>query len=317
MRGLFASKPVDRPPFIPLLAAAVADFMQVPVQRLYSDPTALANSLQACQRLFKHDAVALLCDSTLEAEALGCEVEWDPEGPRVVSGLDVSVGSLNSEGIESQGRVPIVLEAARRLLMTIGKEVAVLSIVTGPAALYWHLRGGGEVDACSPDDAEWPDALGAWENVAVSMARAYGELKVDGLIVVDSALGCLGSSRFQQLGAAFKTLHNVTAFYDMPLIVHSTELPPEAVADLAALDADGFTVSDLPEGERLPAGKICGIRVPLSLLSRSLEDISGGAKAALEAAGSRNVFVTTEGQVPAGTPAANLHSLVQAIAAGS
>ena len=69
--------------------------MQVPVQRMYSDPTTLANSLQACQRLFRHDGVVLLYDTTLEAEACGCPLAW-PEGraPTIASPLAGSGADL-------------------------------------------------------------------------------------------------------------------------------------------------------------------------------------------------------------------------------
>jgi hypothetical protein len=64
VRALFAAKPVSRPPFIPYIATAAARFMQVPIRQMFSDPTALANSLQYCHRLFKYDGIAILLDTT-------------------------------------------------------------------------------------------------------------------------------------------------------------------------------------------------------------------------------------------------------------
>ena len=46
-------------------------------------------------------------------------------------------------------------------------------------------------------------------------------------------------------------------------------------------------------------------------------DIQRAVQEFLATVRGRAVFVTTEGEVPVGTPAANLHKVVQAIAAGS
>ena len=86
VRALLSGAPVSRPPFIPYMASAAARFMEVLVQRMFTDPTTLANSLQSAQRLFKYDAIVVLFDPTLEAEACGCGLAWEEDAsPAVVS----------------------------------------------------------------------------------------------------------------------------------------------------------------------------------------------------------------------------------------
>ena len=111
VRALFGDKPVSRPPFVPCMATAAAQFMQVPVSKLFSDPTTLANSLQSCQRLFKYDGIVILLDTTVEAEACGCQIAWqEREPPSIVSHIleGQEPERLDISGIESKGRIPMV-----------------------------------------------------------------------------------------------------------------------------------------------------------------------------------------------------------------
>ncbi len=320
VQAFFATKPVDRPPFIPLIASAAAQFMQVPVQRMYSDPTALANSLHACQRLFKHDAVVVLFDQTLEAEALGCELAWDEGGPPRVGSPAVSgagdIEALDS-AIEAKGRVPVVLEAAKRLVVTAGQDCAVLGAVTGPVTIGKHLLGDSFLELASTDGDAFRRVIEFSGRVAVALSRAFGELKLDGLVVSDPDLVSLAGGHYENVNSVLKTLHNVTGFYNMPLILHTGGVPADGMDAFLGLEADAFSASGLVGTGEVPPGRMLGVPVPAPALAGTPPDIERAVQELLAAVRSRAVFVTTEGEVPVRTPAANLHKLVQAIAAGS
>jgi uroporphyrinogen-III decarboxylase len=320
VQAFFATKPVDRPPFIPLIASAAAQFMQVPVQRMYSDPTTLANSLHACQGLFKYDAVVVLFDQTLEAEAFGCEVAWDEGGPpRVVFPAVSGMGDVEplDSAIESKGRIPIVLEAAKRLVVMAGQNCAALGAVTGPVTLSRHLLGDSFLELAATDGDALRRAIEFSGRVAVALARAFGELKLDGLVVSDPDLVSLPFEHYESVNSVLKTLHNVTGFYDMPLILQTGSISAGGVDGFLGLEADAFSASGLAGTSEVPPGRLLGVPVPAPALAGTTDDIGRAVEELLAAVRGRAVFVTTEGEVPPGTPAANLHKLVQAIADGS
>ncbi len=317
VRSLFAGKPVSRPPFIPLMATAVAQFMQVPVQQVFSDPTTLANSLQTCQRLFGYDGIVILFDSTLEAEACGCRLSWqDWQPPRVTSSVlsnEDELDRLDVSEIEGKGRIPAVLEAAKRLMGTAGREVAVLGVITGPVTLGRHLMGEAFVTATDTSSQTLQKLTEFWGKIALVLARAYGELKLDAVIIADVDMALLNTSHYTMLQPALKTLRNLLNFYDAPLIMHTGRVPAEGLTAFSQLEADGFAPANpLPEiMSAFPGGSLLGGAIPASKLLGTVEDIE---KAALELLGSGDrsrLFVTTDGEVPLTTPPSNLHKVMQ------
>jgi uroporphyrinogen decarboxylase len=285
---------------------------------MYSDPTTLANSLQACQRLFHHDGVVVLYDTTLEAEACGCPVTW-PEGrhPTIASplaGSATELATLDPSGIEGRGRVPIVLEAARRLKDTIGRDVALLGAITGPITLAGHLTGqswdtmpGGETEAL----------VRLWEKIALALARAYAEMLLDAIIVIDHGLGASGPESAPAIRDAVKTLSNLARFYDVPVIIHAGAVDERALPQLSELDVEGFSVAYQPDQAALTGSsvRVLGLGLPAAALTGSAEDAARSVQEMTSRDNGPRFFVTSEAEVPPETPAANLHSVVQALQA--
>jgi len=322
VRSLFAGKPISRPPFIPYMATAAAQFMQVPVKQLFSDPTALANSLQACQRLFKYDGIAILLDTTLEAEALGCPIEWqEKEPPKVVTHLleGKAPESLDIAGIENKGRIPVVLEAARRLSQTAGRDVAMLGVIAGPITLGRHLMGDGFIHILDKDTQTSQKLIDLWEKIALTLARALGELKFDAIVLADKHLAPLSPVHYPDIQPSLKTLRNLVNFYDAPLIILTERVPPVPLDRFTAffkLEADGFSVANpISELKSLPQSdaKLFGRCIPGSAL---VGPVDGVEKATLElldkSIGSR-FFLTSEWEVPPNTLALNLHKVMQVL----
>ncbi|MBM3157349.1 MAG: hypothetical protein FJ004_08715 [Chloroflexi bacterium] len=321
VRSLFAGKVVSRPPFIPFMAAAAARFMQVPVKQMFSDPTALANSLQACQRLFKYDSIAILLDTTLEAEALGCLIEWqDKEPPRVVSHLlaEKAPHIPDVSGIENKGRIPVVLEAARRLSQTAGRDIAMLGIIAGPVTLGRHLVVDDFTHVLDRDTQTARKLIDLWEKIALALARAFGELKFDAVVLADKHLATLSSVHYPDIQPSLKTLRNLVNFYDAPLIILTGQVPPDRFTVFFNLEADGFSVANpVSELKSLPQSeaKLFGRCIPASALIGSVADIDKVVSELMDRSMGSRFFITSEWEVPPATPALNLHRVMQKLTA--
>ena len=314
VRALFASRPVSRPPFIPLMATAAARFMQLPVKQMFSDATSLANALQSCQRLFRYDGIVVLPDCTLEAEACGCELLWsEGQPPEVRAPAFRSVDALESVdtgSVQHRGRIPAVQEAAGRLVQVAGRQVAVLGAITGPCTMGRHLLG----EALSPSaDATIRKLAEFWTGVAVPLARAYGELKLDGIIVWDPDLPALEAVRYEGIGSGFKTLRNVVNFYDAALMLQTAGLSLEQEEAIFGLEADGFAPGVLTPGPNRPSGKVLGLGIPAQAMVGEAGDVERSVLELKKQGG--NVFLTIEGEVPVSTPALNMHRVMQVLAA--
>jgi len=321
VKALFIGKPVSRAPFIPLLATAGSRFMQVPVRDMFSNPTILANSLQSCQRLFGYDGVTVLFDTTLEAEACGCNLSWAEGEPPQVTGDLVAAGtdldSVQVHGVETRGRIPVVVEAAKRLASTAGRELALLGVVTGPATLSRQLMGSAFESAADDCGDGFQKMIGLCGEIALALLRAYGELKMDGIVLADRELVTLKPACYQSLQPALKTLRNLAGFYDMPLILQTRDVPARSLEAFFRLEVDAFAPSNAPSGSagHLPPGTTLGRCIPPAAL---LGDPDGVEKAVLDlaaGAGDSPCFLTTAGEVPPETPAPNLHRVMQVLSA--
>ncbi|UCG81987.1 MAG: hypothetical protein JSW38_07115, partial [Dehalococcoidia bacterium] len=246
VRSLLSSKPVSRPPFLPYMASAAAHYMQVPVQQMYSDPTVLSNSLEACQRLFKYDGILVLYDTTLEAEACGCRLIWHEGHPPEVYSPILSAGGkvskLDASGIERHGRIPVILEAAKRLTLTAGRDTAILGAITGPATLGLHLMGPTFLSMPDSNHEGFDEYTNLWGKIATAMARAYGELNLDAIVLIDEELASLKQNQYAGIQGALRTLRNIARFYNMAVIIHIREVFADRPQAGFQMEADGFSL---------------------------------------------------------------------------
>ena len=283
-RALFEGK-ADRPPFLPLMASAAARLMQAPLRDVYGDAGGMAKTLRDCQALFAYDAVVVFPDLTLGAEALGCTLAWPNDGPPAVAeGLTSFevLEALPNGSMAAGGRMPAALDAAGQLVETIGRGCAVLGAVTGPVTLA-HL-------ALSPaafNDETGPRAIEQLAAENLTVARAFFERRVDGIIVLDPDLGEAPPAVHDALTKAFRTLRNLAQFYDGRLLLATHGWTTIA----ASLDADG-------RGAAIPADAWGNVEETIGAI---VDDADGG------------LYLTTDGEVPLDTPADSLHDVMDAL----
>jgi uroporphyrinogen-III decarboxylase len=309
------------------MATAAARFMQVPVKQMFSDPTTLAESLQSCQKLFKYDGIAILLDTTLEAEACGCQLSWEEgEPPKVVShiwadGKDPE--SLDVSAIERQGRIPVVLEVAKRLTQTMGREVAMLGVITGPLTLSRHLMGEAFNYLADNDSHAFMKMMDLSGKIASKLTKAFGELNFDAVILADERFSSLYPVHYPKIQPTLKTLRNLAKFYDIPLIILTRRVPPvpdDRFSAFLQFKADGFSlsnpISDL-EIQSLPGGMLLGRCIPKSILLGSAEGIEKYVSELLDKSNNSRFFVASDWEIPPATPALNIHKVMQVLTGAS
>jgi uroporphyrinogen decarboxylase len=137
MRG---EKP-DRPVVFPMVMANHAARLEgYSISEAVTQPDTLARVLYSAYRFYGYDLVMVFTDTTVEAEAMGAQVlipeDDDPfllEQPRV--------SRLEPADPKKDGRMPVVLDATRRLKKLLDDEVPILTSLKGPFSLASFLRG--------------------------------------------------------------------------------------------------------------------------------------------------------------------------------
>lgn len=313
VRSLFQLKELPRTPFVPWVSSFAAQLEQVTVEEMLNDPGLLSSSLLNAQQLFGYDAVAMVFDPALEAEACGCELEWpDEKLPRVLSHpLEDGAGQdiLNVQDIEKRGRVPIVLEALKRTNIVRGKQVAIFGVITGPLSLASHLRGETLGDDLEHGSEEATKTVAGAAGIGLKLARKYCEAGVDAIVISDEMLGRVDANVYRILAGPLKSIWNVTKFYGVRSLLLTTGCEAKKVEPILDLQADGAAMGlQVDSGQAWEAA-----RKRNCCYGTSVEPSNPPTEGALMSARKRGHFLTTDWEVPFETDVNAMHRLMAEI----
>ena len=189
---LLAGAPADRPPFSPADYEHKAALVGVSPSRLARDPDLLEQALAREAELYRPDLLTVGCDVyNVEAEAAGCEVRF-PETNDVPAVVTRALGpgdeprELRIPDPEKDGRMPVFLEAGRRVASRLGAALVVRGALSAPFSIAAELVGAEVLLLALLDDPDWASRL--LERTA-AMAAAYGRAFHErglGVILFDS-----------------------------------------------------------------------------------------------------------------------------------
>ncbi len=156
-----------------------------------------AQALRSFKQRFRPDVVFSLLDLTVEAEALGLEVDFHPERPPSLPRQDLPrlkrFLELESPDPECAGRMPVFLKALEEL--AIEDDVLWGAFATGPLSLLDRLAGEEGWASQIETEADLVEALSFATAVVGSYAAALGS-RADLVMVVDPAAGRLPERTF-------------------------------------------------------------------------------------------------------------------------
>jgi uroporphyrinogen decarboxylase len=134
---------MDEIPWVPYVGVHAGYLKGYSASEVLRDEDKLLESLLAANDLYKPDGQVVYFDLQLEAEVLGCKLDWvDHEPPKVVGHplMDTDeIPIFMPNGTE--GRIPLVMSAVRRLKESVGSHTAIYGLCCGPFTLAAHLRG--------------------------------------------------------------------------------------------------------------------------------------------------------------------------------
>lgn len=313
----------NRLPIILNLGPYAAKLNQLSYQQMTADPTLLANALQNAYRLFRCDGLVIMADPTMEAEACGCQVAWTDDEP-VVASYPLTNGRKSENvpdfgNIETRGRVAVALEAARRLNIVIGKEVALFGAITGPITMGYNLCGPRFLEDLdqAPDIADVAfDVTSRASQAIAQIAKKYLEAGMDAIIVADPLLDEVNMRHYARIDAALRAVWNIVDFFDAHSIL-LTKLPNGSDLDaLLAFGARGLALEgdadhNLVAEKAARRNKSFAISLSASLLCAQLSDLEREVLACKNvSACARRAFFACW-QVPRSTPPENLHELLR------
>ena len=308
VRTLFQFKELQTIPFIPLVSSFAAKLEQIDVGEMLREPSLLSRSLMNAQKLCGYDAIASIFDLSLEAEACGCEIEYgsEDEPPRVVTHpfkTSVDAESVDISELETMGRLPVVLEATKRINIIKGKQVTLIGIVTGPVTLTKQLMGDMAFEKLDNRPEDTIAIIEFAGEILLKLCHEYFAHGADMIGIADPALREIPVSSFPLIAPIFRTIANVIQYYKSHSIIFAGECDRDYIEPIFELESNGIVVggnTDLNFAKSISTMKrrCLGIGIPSADLISGESKVNESMRTYLPIMENKGIFISTEFEVP-------------------
>lgn len=193
-------EPVDRTPWVPYAGVQTAKLIGVDAETYLKSTDHIVEGIKKAYELYQPDGLPIVFDVQMEAEALGCTLKWSKDNPPAVDKHILEEKELSELTLpkETDGRYPIALEAARRLVAELGDKVALYALICGPFTLALHLKGTGLFSDMIKHKEKADELMAFCNEVCKDLARMYATTGVDIIAVVDPMTSQIAPKQYER-----------------------------------------------------------------------------------------------------------------------
>ncbi len=196
-------KTTEKAPWVPYAGVNCAYLIGERADRYFKDPELIAKGVVTAAKTYRADGIPLMFDLSVEAESVGCELEyWQDNVPSVrthpcekQTPAQLDLGTLS----KSSGRWPIVFEAAALAKPQLDElDCAMLGLVTGPLTLASHLAGV-RIFTAVKKKKDFAHAIIAYAGrLCAAASRFYAQMGCDLIAIVDPVASQIRPQTFQE-----------------------------------------------------------------------------------------------------------------------
>ncbi|UCE05165.1 MAG: thioredoxin family protein [bacterium] len=195
-----------RPAWVPFVGCHGGALIGQNAEAYLKSGELMAQGVKEGIKRYNPDGIPVTFDLQIEAEALGCELQWANENPPAVVKHVLNGKLINDLDMidENSGRIPEVLKAIRMLKQDT-KDVALYGLVTGPFTLALHLKGT-DIFIDMFDHPDKVKELMAFANeIAKKTAKIYIDAGCEVIAMVDPMTSQISPEAFREFVTPFAT----------------------------------------------------------------------------------------------------------------
>lgn len=311
---------IERTPWVPFTGVHVAKLIDMDAESFLKDPEAIVRGVVTASERYKADGVCAVFDLQVEPEVLGCKLKWAKNNPPAVVSHILEEGNAIAdlpEFSKDKGRIPLCLEATKKIINEIGDTKAVFALICGPFTLALHLAGQSFLTGMIEKPAAAKELLDYCAGIAIKMSEWYLEVGVDAIAVVDPMTSQISPRHFKKyvtpcMEPIITSIHEKKGLVTLFCCGNATkniELMMECAPDGIAFDEQvdlGF-VRELAEKH-----KVCfegNMALTTTLLFGSPIECVDEAKERISVGGDRGFILSPGCDLPFDTPFYNLESI--------
>lgn len=198
--SVLRNEKTDQVPWVPFTGVHAGLLKGYNARELLLDKDKLIESLEEVKKVYDPDGMPILFDLQIEAEILGCDLLWADEAPPSVASHPLASDKTIPSYIPNQtdGRLPLVLEAMKVMKEKVGETTALYGLVTGPFTLASHLRGTNIFIDCIDDPDFIFELIKYCKEVAQIICKYYIDAGMDVIAIVDPLISQISPRMFKQ-----------------------------------------------------------------------------------------------------------------------
>ena len=196
-------KRTEKPPWVPYAGVNAAFLTGQRADEFLRDPAKLAHGVVEAARQYQADGIPLTFDLSIEAETLGCELEYWQDNVPSVRSHPCETKTPQELGMQppaaNHGRFPVLFEAAKLAKPMLAElDCALLGLMTGPLTLASHLAGV-RIFTAVKKKPEFARAVCEFAgNVGRVAAGYYAEMGCDLIAIVDPVASQIRPETFRE-----------------------------------------------------------------------------------------------------------------------
>lgn len=194
---------VDSIPWVPFAGVHAGQLKGYTAEEMLQNSDYIVESLKEVNKLYMPDGLPVLFDLQVEAEILGCDLLWAKDNPPSVTSHPLSgektLPCTCQFPTPESGRMPMILDAMKKVKAELGEEVALYGLICGPFTLASHLRGTDIFMDMMKDKDYVKDLMNFCGQVAVKMSEMYIDAGMDVIAVVDPLISQVSPKMINKL----------------------------------------------------------------------------------------------------------------------
>lgn len=235
---------MNRPLTIPLIGVAGTQFTDYTVKQNLMNSKIQAETLENIYEKFRPDGLFTFMDLTVEAEALGLEINFpDNDTPSVIEHSIKThelFTKLKNNCKEFYGRMPIFIDVVKRLKEKVDTTIG--AYVIGPFTLGGEMNGVNDFLLNTIIDPEFVEEIICFNTVIISKyANALFSAGADTVCVLEPTAMMLSSDMYETFSLKpFREIHKNVCYN--PLILHICGDTTHLIKKMSESGASGLSL---------------------------------------------------------------------------
>lgn len=314
------NKEVERTPWVPFVGCHAATLIDVNCEEFFKSSDNIVKGVLKAFELYRPDGLPALFDLQVEAEALGCTLQYSEVNPPCVATHPLEEGKtiadLKIPG-EMDGRFPLVLDATRKICQQLGDKIAVYGLITGPFTLAIHLQGTNIFYDMIGEPEKTHELLRFCQEVCRNTAKMYLDAGVDVIAIVDPMTSQISPRHFAEFVTPYvtpvyeyiKSRDKVGSFFVCGNATRNIEEMCKCGADNLSIDENVSLkfAKEMCEKHGISLGG--NIQLTVTMLFGTPLDNINDAKNCMSIGGLKGFILSPGCDMPFDTPVANVKAI--------